>query len=119
MLSYQGGRNIWQAQGLWSSGPGSGRIGRRGTQSSADFRGRCRLFFLSFIQLLLFPLLISCQQKLPNDLPNNSMFGKNVYVFDEHMDSADIQNVLDHVHIQHAGKEFLNSTHKCNSSLLG
>lgn len=35
------------------------------------------------------------------------MFGKNVYVFDEHMDSADIQNVLDHVHNQQAGQQFI------------
>jgi len=50
---------------------------------------------------------MNSQQQLPGDLPNNSIFGKNVYVFDESMCAADIQSVLDHVHEQHAGKEFI------------
>ena len=80
-----------------------------GTRSSVvdGFQGRGRLFLLTFIHLLLFPLLINCQQKLSDDFPNNSMFGKNVYVFDENMDSADIQNVLDCVHTQQAGQQFI------------
>ena len=51
---------------------------------------------------------MSCQQKLPHDLPHHSLFGKNVYIFDDSMHPDSIQNVLDYVHTQQAGDEFNN-----------
>lgn len=51
---------------------------------------------------------MTCQQKLPYDMPNSSMFGKNVYVFNDSMHPDSIQNVLDYVHNLQAGDEFNN-----------
>lgn len=58
------------------------------------------------ILTLLGAILLMSSQQLPGALPNDSIFGKNVYVFDDSMGADDIQGVLDHVHARHAGQEF-------------
>lgn len=60
--------------------------------------------YLTLILITLF--CISCARAQPDTTSFRSLFGERVLVFDEEMDCDSMQEVLDWVHKQQAGKEF-------------